>query len=299
MPTGCPMHTFGGKLSMVEGMTTTISDTRLTGERAAFGAKDATIVNVIFAEGESPLKHGQNLDIRHTVFEWKYPLWYAKHVTVVDSSLLETARSGLWYMDDVTLRRVLVAAPKTLRRSRHIVLENVCMADAAETMWSCDDISMKDVSVHGDYFGMNCSNVVADGLNVSGNYAFDGGHDIEIANSTLLSKDAFWNCENVVVRDSTIIGEYLGWNSRNVTLINCTIESLQGLCQIDGLVMRGCKLINTTLAFEYSTVDVEVESTIDSVINPSGGVIKSRGIGELTIDADLVDATATKIITES
>jgi len=280
-------------------MTTTIKDIRLTGERAAFGAKDVTVDNVIFAEGESPLKHSCDVDARHTVFEWKYPLWYAKHVTLADSSLLDTARSGLWYVDGITLQRVLVAAPKTLRRSRHITMENVCMSDAAETMWSCDDIRMTDVSVHGDYFGMNSSNIVADGLNLSGNYAFDGGRDIEVTDSTLLSKDAFWNCENVVVRDSTIIGEYLGWNSRNVTFINCTIESLQGLCYIEGLVMRGCKLINTTLAFEYSTVDVEVESMIDSVINPSGGIIKSRGIGELTIDADRVDADATTIITES
>jgi len=279
-------------------MTTIISNTRLTGERAAFGVNDVTVVDAIFAEGESPLKHSSDVDIRHTLFEWKYPLWYAKRVNMADSSLLETARSGLWYVDDITLQRVLVAAPKTLRRSRHIVMEHVCMADAAETMWSCDDIKMADVSVRGDYFGMNSSNIVADGLNLSGNYTFDGGRDIEISNSTLLSKDAFWNCENVVVRDSTIIGEYLGWNSRNITFINCTVESLQGLCYIDNLVMRGCKLINTTLAFEYSTVDVEIDTTIDSVINPSGGVIKSHGIGELTLDADCVDVAATTIITE-
>jgi len=279
-------------------MTTSISGIRLTGERAAFGATDVSITDTIFADGESPLKHSSDVDLAHTVFEWKYPLWYAKHVTLTDSSLLETARSGLWYVGGITLRRVLVAAPKTLRRSRHIVMDNVCMADARETMWSCDDIKMTEVSVRGDYFGMNSSNIVADGLNISGNYAFDGGHDIEITNSTLLSKDAFWNCENVVVRDSTIIGEYLGWNSRNVTFINCTIESLQGLCYIENLVMRGCKFINTTLAFEYSTVDVETDGTIDSVINPSGGTIKAHGIGELTMDPDRVDVNATTIITK-
>jgi len=279
-------------------MTTSISGIRLTGERAAFGATDVSIVDTVFADGESPLKHSSDVDLAHTVFEWKYPLWYAKHVTLTDSSLLETARSGLWYVDDITMRRVLVAAPKTLRRSRHIAMDNVCMADAIETMWWCDDIKMTEVSVRGDYFGMNSSNIVADGLNISGNYAFDGGHDIKIANSTLLSKDAFWNCDNVVVRDSTIIGEYLGWNSRNVTFINCTIESLQGLCYIENLVMRGCKFINTTLAFEYSTVDIETDGTIDSVINPSGGIIKAHSIGELTMDADRVDANATTIITK-
>ena len=279
-------------------MTTIISNTRLTGERAAFGVHDVKVADAIFADGESPLKHSRGVDIQRTVFEWKYPLWYAQHVTMADSSLLDTARSGLWYVNDITMRRVMVAAPKTLRRSRHIVMENVCMADAKETLWSCDDIKLTDVSARGDYFGMNSSNIVADGLNVSGNYVFDGGHDIEITNSTLLSKDAFWNCENVVVRDSTIIGEYLGWNSRNVTFINCTIESLQGLCYIENLVMRGCKLINTTLAFEYSVVDVETDGTIDSVINPSGGIIKAKAIGELTLDPDCVDVNATKIITK-
>jgi len=145
---------------------------------------------------------------------------------------------------------------------------------------------------------MNSTHVVADNFSLSGNYVFDGGRDIEITHSTLLSRDAFWNCENVVVRDSLIIGEYLGWNSRNVTFVDCVIESLQGLCYIDNLVMRGCKLINTTLAFEYSTVDVEIDGPIDSVINPSGGVIKARSIGELTLDPDRVDVNATKIITE-
>lgn len=56
---------------------------------------------------------------------------------------------------------------------------------------------------------------------------------MEIRNSTLLSKDAFWNSENVTVYDSFISGEYLGWNAKNLTLVNCTIESLQGLCYIE------------------------------------------------------------------
>ena len=35
---------------------------------------------------------------------------------------------------------------------------------------------------------------------------------------------------------------------RILRFINCTIESLQGLCYIDNLVMKNCKLINTTLS---------------------------------------------------
>ena len=95
----------------------------------------------------------------------------------------------------------------------------------------------------------------------------------------MLSKDAFWNSNHVTVYDSFISGEYLGWNARNLTLVNCTIESLQGMCYIENLKMMNCKLINTTLAFEYSTVDAQIVNTVDSVLNPSGGIIRADKIG--------------------
>lgn len=153
------------------------------------------------------------------------------------------------------------------------------------------------MSAHGDYLAMNCADVKADNLRLVGNYPFDGAHDVEISHSRLISKDCFWNCENVTVRDSFISGEYLAWNSRNVTFENCTIESLQGLCYVDNLVLRDCRLVNTTLAFEYSTVDADVRGTIDSVLNPSAGMIRADAIGELTLDPERVDPSATTIVT--
>jgi len=119
---------------------------------------------------------------------------------------------------------------------------------------------------------------------------------VEIHNAKLLSKDAFWNSENVTVYDSVISGEYLGWNSKNLTLINCTIESLQGMCYIENLVMKNCKLVNTTLAFEYSTVDVEIQGGIDSVINPTSGVIRADSIGTLIMEPERVNPADTEII---
>jgi hypothetical protein len=119
---------------------------------------------------------------------------------------------------------------------------------------------------------------------------------VQLHDSTLLSKDAFWNSENVTVYDSYICGEYLGWNARNLTLVNCTVESLQGMCYIDNLVMKNCKLVNTTLAFEYSKVDVDITNTIDSVLNPSGGTIRAEAIKELIVEKDKVNPELTTII---
>ena len=100
----------------------------------------------------------------------------------------------------------------------------------------------------------------------------------------------------MTVYDSFISGEYLGWNAKNLTLINCTVESLQGMCYIDNLVMKNCKLLNTTLAFEYSTVDADIVGEIDSVLNPSGGTIRADSIAELIIEKDKVDPDKTKIV---
>ena len=274
----------------------TVNQQVLTGERALFKSNGIKIENSIFCDGESPLKESKNIDIKQSTFKWKYPLWYCNDVVVNDSVLLETARSGIWYTNNITINNSIIEAPKTFRRANKIVLRNVDMPLAQETFWNCKDIKLTNVTARGDYFGFNSSDIVIDNLNLTGNYSFDGGKNIEVHNSKLLSKDAFWNCENVTVYDSTIIGEYFGWNSKNVTLVNCTIESLQGFCYMENLKMINCKLMNTTLAFEYSTVDVEINSHIDSITNPTSGIIKADSIGEILIDETMVDSSATKII---
>ncbi len=268
----------------------------LTGERALFSSEDLTIYDTIFDDGESPLKESSNISLYDCMFRWKYPLWYCNHIHAERTTWFEMARAGVWYTDDISVEDCVIEAPKNFRRCKGLTLDRVSFANAAETLWSCTDVSLRHVYAKGDYFAMNSSNMEIEDFTLVGNYSFDGVKNAEIRNAKMLSKDAFWNSENITVRDSFITGEYLGWNAKNLTLINCTIESLQGMCYIDNLVMRNCKLINTTLAFEYSTVDAEITSKIDSVINPSSGTITAESIGELIIEKDKVDPEKTRIL---
>ena len=268
----------------------------LTGERALFQGQQLRIFDTIFADGESPLKESRNIELSGSMFKWKYPLWYAKDITVKNCTWFEMARAGVWYTDRILVEDSAIEAPKNFRRCHDVTLRNVSFANAAETLWSCDGVTLEHVTARGDYFAMNSRNIVIRDLTLYGNYSFDGAVNVEIHNSRLLSKDAFWNSENVTVYDSFISGEYLGWNAKNLTLVNCTVESLQGMCYIDNLVMKNCRLLNTTLAFEYSTVDAEIVGKVDSVLNPSGGVIRADEIGELMIEKDKVDPAKTKII---
>ena len=270
----------------------------LTGERALFQANGLEIEDTIFADGESALKHGENINAVNTMYKWKYPFWYAKNVNVKDSTFFEMARSGIWYGENINIKDTMIEAPKEFRRCDGVNLKDVSLPNANETFWMCKNIRLENVVAKGAYFGLNSENVYLDRLNLYGDYCFDGGKNIEVHNCKLLSKDSFWNTENVVIYDSFIVGEYFGWNSKNITLINCTVESLQGFCYIENLVMKNCKLVNTALAFEFSTIDVEVTSKIESVFNPKSGVIKAKEIGTLIMDNENINPEDTKIIVE-
>lgn len=251
---------------------TEISKKTLTGERALFFARDTLITDCVFKDGESPLKECADIKLLNSEFRWKYPVWYSKNVCVENCRLTETARAGVWYTENARFTDCVILAPKTFRRCRYLVLENITMPDAAETLWNCSEVKLKNVTANGAYFAMNCKNVDAENLELTGDYCFDGAENVVVRNSRLMSKDSFWNSKNVTVFDSYISGEYLGWNSENMTFINCT------------------------LAFEYSTVDADICGAVDSIKNPAGGKITADGIGELIVEADRVDPDATQII---
>lgn len=273
-----------------------IRQQRLTGERALFMSRDLSVYDSVFDDGESPLKESNNIALDNCLFRWKYPLWYCNHIKANACTWFEMARAGVWYTNDILVSNAMIEAPKNFRRCDGVTLDHVNFINAEETLWNCRNIKMTHVQARGDYFAMNSKNLYLEDFDLAGNYSFDGVENMEIHHGRLLSKDAFWNTDHVTVYDSFISGEYLGWNAKNLTLVNCTIESLQGMCYIENLRMENCKLINTTLAFEYSTVDADIVNTVDSVLNPTGGCIRAAHIGELIIEKDKVDPQKTKII---
>lgn len=272
------------------------SQQTFTGERALFFARDLTLDGCTFMDGESPLKEGRDLSLSGCLFRWKYPLWYCEDVKAENCVWFENARAGVWYTNRISLRDCQIDAPKNFRRCRDVTLENVSFSNAAETLWCCRDAVLKNVTARGDYFAMNSDGLEIDGLTLYGNYGFDGAKNVTVRNSRLLSKDAFWNCENVAVYDSFISGEYLAWNSKNVTLVNCTVESLQGLCYVENLKMENCRALNTTLAFEYSTVDAALKGRVDSILNPAAGRIEADAVGELTLEPERIDPAKIEIV---
>ena len=127
---------------------------------------------------------------------------------------------------------------------------------------------------------------------MKGKYSFQYDENIEISDSELDTKDAFWHTKNVTVRDSVIKSEYLGWYSENLTLINCKIIGTQPFCYCKNLVLENCTMEGCDLSFERSTVNATIKGKIDSVKNPLGGKIRADEIGEVILERDLLEQLA-------
>lgn len=269
-----------------------------TGERALFQTKDAYIQDCLFDDGESPLKESGDLDVVHSTFGWKYPLWYGKDINVIECSFLPTSRAGVWYTKDITFTHCVFQGPKFLRKCENVTLKDVEFTDAEETLWWNKGVKISDASVvNGPYFCQGSKNVEIDHLDLQGNYAFDGCKDVTIRDSVLRTKDAFWNCKRVRVENCYIEGEYFGWNSEDVTLIHCEIRSHQGFCYMKNVKLVDCRIVDTDLAFEYcENIDAEVVTEIDSIKNPISGRIVCKGIKEIIRDDDSLDHSKTEIV---
>lgn len=277
-----------------------ITNTFFEGERPLYGRRDLEIEEVKIYPGESALKETANIIARRCEFMGKYPFWHTDGASIEDCLFTVYARAAIWYSKNITMRNSRVEAPKMFRELDGVRLENVRLTSAEETLWNCRDIILHDVeAAKGDYILMNGRNVEVDNLKLQGNYSFQDVRNAVVRNSVLNSKDAFWHTENVTVYDSVLNGEYLGWYSKNLRLVNCVISGTQPLCYVEGLVMENCTMTESAdLAFEYTTLQAEIDSAVTSIKNPLGGRIVVRSIGELILDENCRNRGACEIVVE-
>lgn len=267
----------------------TISNTEFGGERPLFASHDLRLENVTIRAGESAIKECSNIEAVDCRFEGNYPFWHV-HGFIIDRCYFdEGGRSALWYSDHLKMTNTRIDAPKMFREMHDIEIRNVEMNDADEVFWRCDRLNIKNLKLHGGtYPFMFCNDIYIDGLESDSKYVFQYVKNMELRHAKITTKDALWETENVTVYDSELNGEYLGWHSRNLRLINCRISGTQPLCYVENLVLENCTFADDCdLAFEYSSVQATIDSTVRSVKNPRSGSIAALGYGEIILDGNI------------
>jgi len=263
-----------------------ISNKTFSFERALYAISDCLIEKCKFEgeeDGESALKEGKNFTVKDSDFLLRYPLWHAKHFSLQNCIMTDTARAAIWYADVFNVVDSTLGGIKAVREcsNGNIVSSKI---KSPEFGWKSKYINCVCSEIESEYAFLDSSNIKITDVNFKGKYSFQYTKNVEIKNSVLDTKDAFWHSKNVTVRDSEIKGEYLGWYSEGLTLINCKIVGTQPLCYAKNLTLINCTMESCDLAFEYSSVKATVLSKIDSVKNPKSGKIVAAEIGEIIKD---------------
>lgn len=269
-------------------------------ERSLYLQKDLCLVDCRFsgeADGESPLKEGEDLVLKECFFDLRYPLWHAQKARIDHCVFSAKSRAAFWYDDDLQITSSHLEGVKALRECRNIrLLDNEIVSP--EFAWKCAQVSLFSCRVTSEYPFFLDQDLTIDHLTLDGKYSFQYVKNAEIRDSLLRTKDAFWHSEGVTIKDSVIQGEYLGWYSHNLHLINCEIQGTQPFCYCEGLVLENCTMKDADLAFEYSDVHALVKGTILSVKNPKSGEIRADAIGEVIL-GDAKYPSTCQIITPS
>ena len=266
-------------------------------ERALYGSRDLEAEGCRFdgpADGESAFKESSNIRVNDCFFNLRYPFWHDKRLRISGSEMTEACRASLWYSEDIEIVNTKLHGIKALRECVNVRIED-CDIISPEFGWSVRGISMKDTSVQSEYFMMRSSHLYFSNVSLVGKYSFQYITDSEFENCNFDTKDAFWHAKNVVVRDSVINGEYLAWYCENVTFENCTIRGTQPLCYCRNLKLINCIMEDADFAFEKSSVDAEIVSSVISIKNPLSGTIRVQAVDEIIRDDP---ESSAEIITE-
>lgn len=268
-------------------------------ERALYGLKDLTVKNCRFdgpADGESAFKECRNINVTGCFMNLRYPFWHVEKAKITDTNFTENCRAALWYGKDILIENSRLGGIKAIRECENISLKN-CSVNSPEFAWKSQKLTIENVSIEeSEYPFFEIRDAKLTGLKMKGKYSFQYDENIEISDSELNTKDAFWHTKNVTVKNSLVKSEYLGWYSENLTLINCRIIGTQPFCYCKNLVLKNCTMEDCNLAFERSTVEVEVSGKIDSVKNPLAGKITADSIGQIILEEEICDKSKTQII---
>lgn len=265
-----------------------IKNKRFPNERDLYASKDLKLIACRFEgkeDGESALKESENISILNCFFDLRYPLWHVHNLAIDNSEFTPNSRAAIWYSNDINIKNSTLFGIKAIRECKDLTLDNVEI-NSPEFGWKSAQILAKNIKLDSEYAFLETKNVSIDNMLFSGKYSFQYCQNVTISNSVLDTKDCFWHSKNVVIKDSTIKGEYLAWYSENLTFINCKITGTQPFCYAKKLKLINCTMEGCDLAFEYSDVDADIKSSIESIKNPYKGKIIVKKVNNLILTKD-------------
>ena len=270
-----------------------IQDITTGQERAFYGSTNVHFKRITIdgiEQGESAFKECRNITIEDTTIILKYTVWHCHNLNMYKTILEANSRASIWYCNNVEITNCNLYSVKACRNCSNIVIKD-SIIESEDFAWKCDSIKLENCKLRGATVTplLDCTNVTLDGCDVVAKYILQYATNVNIYNTSIDTKDCLWHAKNVYCKDSKLVGEYLSWYSENVIYENCHIDSIQPLCYCKKLKLINCTMANANLAFEYSDVDADVRSHVDSIRNVLNGKVVVDSLGEYVQDEHVVE----------
>jgi len=270
---------------------TTIEDITTGQERAFYGSRNVYFKNITIKgteNGESAFKECKNITIESTSIYLNYCIWHCTNLNIYKSLIDESSRADLWYCNNVEIIDSKLIGIKSCRNCINLRLKDT-LVKSDEFGWQCEGVKVENCKLSGTYHFLSSSNIECQNTEATAKYIFQYANNISLYNVNIETKDCFWHAKNVYCKGCTFKGEYLAWYSENVVLEDCHIESIQPLCYCKKLKLINCTMKNCNLAFEYSEVEADIHSHVDSIRNVLSGKIVVDSLGEYVQDEHVYD----------
>ena len=265
-----------------------IQDITTGQERAFYGSTNVHFKRITIdgiEQGESAFKECKNIIIEDTTIILKYTVWHCYNLNMCKTIFDANSRASIWYCNNVEITNCKLLSVKACRNCSNIVIKD-SIIESEDFAWKCESIRLENCKLRGATVTplFDCSNVTLDGCEVVAKYILQYATNVNIYNTSIDTKDCLWHAKNVYCKNSKLVGEYLSWYSENVVYENCHIDSIQPLCYCKKLKLINCTMSNSNLAFEYSDVDADVRSHVDSIRNVLSGKVVVDSLGEYVQD---------------
>ena len=262
-------------------MAVKIDNKTFDGEKELFGLEYVQLSGCTFSgtDGNALCECGV-VEAKDCSFDSPYPIWHGRVVTLDNCSFEPKSRDALWYCQNINIVSSKLNSPRMLRECKNIVIRD-CDISSLECGWEANGVRLTDSKAAGEYFMMRGKNLAVRRLEYKGKYCFQYIEDAIIMDSTFITDSALWHSKDVTLENCVVVGERLGWYSKNLTFKNCTIIGSKPLCYCKNLHLTDCVMQDTDLAFERSEVYAVLRGKIDSILNPTKGVIKAPEVGKV------------------
>ncbi len=263
-------------------------------KRDLYHETDLRLINVEFKDSLSALKESSNVSLDSCIIDAKYLLWHTNKANIFKTIIKNDADSSIWYGIDINISKSEILADRILRECQKISLSNNKI-NGAEFGFKCFDIIGNNLDINSKYAFSENKYLTLNNSKITGNYLFQYNQDLLIMNSEITGDEALWHTREALIKNSVIKADRFGWYTKDLTLVNCKIIGKDPFAYCEDLKLIDCEMEDASNAFEYSSVEADINSHIDSVINPRSGYINAKSIGEIIKTDDAIYESITEI----